>query len=91
MQKGGGYIGSSAIQTSVANQEIIPIPVGWTLGYYLYKFSLYNDQACTISINGGNPIYLRAGQGLSIDQGDKEITSLKFGESNITYTFIGAF
>lgn len=92
MKQGSGYIGSPALQTSVANQEIIPPkPNNWVLGYQLYKFSFINTEACTIIINGGDPIYLRANQGFAIDQNDKKITSFKIVEDNVTYNYIAAY
>ena len=94
MQYGSGYIGSSALMVSVANAEIIPgIPVGsgWTQGYKCYKLALYNTEACTIKINNGDAIYLRAGQGISIDQNDKMIENLCICENNIHYNWIAGY
>ncbi len=45
---------------------------------------------CHVSINGGAPIYLRAGQGFQMDAHDSPITSFKISESGITYNFLGA-
>lgn len=64
MQIGSGYIGSPILEKSESNQEVIPSPPAtWTIKYSFYKFSFSNDQECHVSINGGDPIYLRPGQG----------------------------
>lgn len=72
-------IGSSAILTSVADQEILPV------GVDAYDFELMNDQICTISINGGDLISLRASQGISL----KVVNSAKIHENGITFNWIG--
>jgi hypothetical protein len=77
--KGTSILGSSALQTSVANQEIIPANKS------LVNFELVNDQICTISINGGTAIYIRANQGILIDV----IKSCKIVEAGITFNWIG--
>lgn len=90
--KGSGYIGSPSIQVSAANQEIIPSPPShWTTKYNFYKFSFYNEQSCTVRINGGNPIFLRANQGFNIDLHDAPIWSFVIVEPNIHYNWIGAY
>jgi hypothetical protein len=91
--KGAGIIGSDVIKTSVAGAEIIPDAIatkGWTEGYELKQFSLLNNQACTISINGTTAIYLSAGQGINIDN-SLLVTSVKIIESGITYNWIGVY
>ncbi|MCP1459664.1 hypothetical protein J3D57_001634 [Bacillus amyloliquefaciens] len=91
MQIGSGYIGSSMLEKSKPNHEVIPSPPAtWTIKYSFYKFSFSNDQECHVSINGGDPIYLRAGQGFQMDAHDSPITSFKISESGITYNFLGA-
>lgn len=91
IQIGSGYIGSPKLEKSTSNQEVIPSPPPtWTMKYSFYKFSFSNDQECHVSINGGNPIYLRAGQGFQMDAHDSPITSFKISESGITYNFLGA-
>jgi hypothetical protein len=87
-----GYVGSSDLQTSTANMEVVPnAPVGWTIGYNLTNFSFYNDQACHVKINGGNQIYLRAGQGLDTSDANKPITSFVIVESGITFNYFAAY
>ncbi|KXZ22294.1 hypothetical protein P4T89_13275 [Bacillus nakamurai] len=91
IQIGSGYIGSPNLEKSEANQEVVPPPPQtWTMKYSFYKFSFSNDQECHVSINGGDPIYLRAGQGFQMDAHDSPITSFKISESGITYNFLGA-
>lgn len=92
MTYGSGYLGSPDLQTSTANQEIIPTPpVGWTTGYNIYKFSFVNDQACHVKVNGNSQIFLRAGQGFNMDQNDRLINSFVIVESGITLNWIGSF
>lgn len=89
---GSGYIGSSDLITSTVNLEIIPSPpVGWSVGYSLYKFALSNTEQCHVKINGGNPILLAALQGFSMDSIDAPISSFVIVESGITFNWIGAY
>ena len=92
--KGNGYLGSNKIETSVANKEIIPIPSpskNWTNGYNLYKFSFNNEQDCTVIINKEATIFLKAGQGFEVADGDKPVSSFVIKENNIKYNWIGGF
>ncbi len=93
IRKGNGFLGSAALETSVANAEIVPsAPADWTDDLYtFYKFDFYNDQDCTVKINGGNAIFLRAGQGFNSDVTDADITSFKIVENNITYNWFGCY
>lgn len=75
----GVVLGSSALQTSVANAEIIPT------GKTIINFKLMNDQVCTISINGQTAVYVRANQGIEIPV----VTSCKIVENGITFNWIG--
>lgn len=90
---GSGYIGSSSLQTSTANQEIIPAPTNsnWTHGYNLYKFEYANDQSCTVKINNDEEIFLRAGQGFKMDHMDSPIWSFVVKEAGVTFNFVGAY
>ncbi len=83
MQVGIKFIGSSVLQTSTANEEIIPDKT------ILYKFSFMNDQDCTVKINKGSPIFLRSGQGFSMNEIDAFISSFVIVEPNITFNWIG--
>jgi hypothetical protein len=55
---GSGVLGSPNIQTSTANQEIVPVPpVEWSnTKYSIYKLNFYNMGDCHMKINGGDPI-----------------------------------
>jgi hypothetical protein len=77
--KGTIVEGSAAILTSVGETEILPT------GKHFINFQLLNDQACTIAINNGTPIYVRALQGISIDVA----LSVKIQQDNITFNWIG--
>lgn len=91
MSRGNGYIGSESLQTSVANEEIVPLtPPDWTSKRYtLYKFSFINGSDCTIQINNEKPIFLKANQGISTDAGDKSIKSFRILESGISFNWVG--
>jgi hypothetical protein len=92
MPLGIGYLGSSSLQISVANAEILPSsPSNWTTPYNFYKFSFKNDQDCHIIINGGNQIFIRANQGFEMNEIDDTITSFKIVESGITFNWIGTY
>jgi hypothetical protein len=78
------FDGSSSLQTSVANAEIIPVGVS----FYFFQFS--NDQDCTIKINDSNPIFIRANQGLVSTFHDRMVYSFKIVESGIKYNWIGS-
>ena len=118
----GGYDGSGGIlETTIANQEIIPqataithaivipqltqentryiSPYGLQSEYEkveFYEFYFVNLLDCTVKINGGNPIFLKAG----IDAGDftftinsqnTMISSFVIVEPNITYNWISSY
>ena len=85
--------GSSTQLTSSANDEVVPnAPVDWINAYYaFYKFVITNDIACTIKINGGDPIYLAAGQGFTVDKGDLVVTSFVIVTANVKYTWVGYY
>ena len=73
------FEGSTTLQTSTAGAEIL------TSGNRYTDFSFKNDQICSVSINGGDYIYLRANQGFTA----QVIKSLKIQENSITFTWIG--
>lgn len=72
-------LGSSDLETSVAEEEIVPS------SKRLVNFQLINDQNCHISLNGGGYIFVRANQGINIPV----VYSCKIQEDNITYNWIG--
>lgn len=86
------FLGSSGIETSTANQEIVPVaPQNWTMGYRFYKFSFNNQDDCQVIINNGDPIWLNAGQGFNSSEIDPLITSFIIVTSGIKYNWIGAY
>lgn len=90
--RGNGFLGSESLQTSVANQEILPpSPSNWTYDRRFKSISLFNDQACRIIINNEKPIYLREGQGFNADWSSTPITSIKIVEDGITFNWIGGW
>lgn len=93
MSLGTGYIGSPEVQTSVANEEIIPLtPENWTRERYkIVRFSFRASQDCSIKVNEGNIIFIEAGKEFSIDEDIPAITSFKIQESGIEFTWAGVF
>lgn len=91
MAKSSKILGSSAIKTSVANEEILPAqPVGWTFAPKFMKFSLMNYADCTLIIDG-EEIFLKANQGIALDYDDASINSVKIKEDGIEFNWIGAY
>lgn len=90
--------GSTELETSVAEQEIIPdattVEINptdgnyWTIGYKFKVFSLYNVQACSISINGGEYLYKPAGVGVNLSR-EIIVTSCKIKENGISFIWNG--
>lgn len=90
--RGRGYLGSKKIESSVANENIIPEPPeSWSMKYLLVKFSLMNYEACTIRINEETEVFLGAGQGFNTDRDDSKIYSIEILESGIDYNWVGAY
>ena len=92
MRQGCDYLGSDKIETSTANQEIIPPPPAeWTSGYSLYKLSVkfYNDT--NIIINGKTNLFFDAGECFEMERGDPEIRSLVIVDSGVSYKWAGAY
>lgn len=49
---GSGYLGSSSIEYSSTNHEVVPNnPDNWNRGYKFYKFNFINHDSCTVVIN----------------------------------------
>lgn len=89
---GNGFLGSSTITTSEANEEIIPSPpVEWSKGYSVYKLNFNNANDCTVSINGGDPILLVANERFKTDSEDAVITSFVIQESGVNYSWVGFY
>ena len=85
-----GIFGSSDVQASVANAEILPSPPAeWNFPYPFYKFKFYNLADCHIIINGGQPIFIPAYTNFFTEDGDKIITSFKIQESGVNFTWVG--
>lgn len=77
---GSKMVGSTSLQTSVAEQEILSSPV--------VSFSLMNDQDCNISINGSDYIFIRANYGINISYEDFIVNSVKIQQNGITFNWI---
>lgn len=87
---GTEYFGSSSIQTSVANQELVPTkPEDHTVSYHFKKLSFDNTQECNVLVNEKN-IYLKAGQGFESGYDDPLIYSFKIVQSGIEFNWIAA-
>lgn len=88
MRIGSGFIGSASLETSVANKEIVPSS---PQNLELYKFTLVNDQDCTVLINNKDRLFLRAKQGIASDGVDTTIHSFKIEQDGVTYNWAGAY
>lgn len=91
---GRGYINTSDIQTSTANQNILNIPAGTKI----YKIKFTNFQDCHIIIEWvesgqtkTSTCFLRAYEGWGINVGDMPITAIKIVENSIQYTYQGYY
>ena len=96
LQVGAGYFGTSSVQTSVANADIIqsfkPSSFTTAINFAAYKFTFANQAACTILINDSIvPIYLDANQGFDIGVEDAPIYSFKIVQGGIAYNCVGAY
>jgi hypothetical protein len=57
------YVGSSSIQTSTENLELVETPVDWVNANMKYKqFFFCGESDCTVKINGSDPIFLKGYQ-----------------------------
>jgi len=89
---GIGYFGSTEIELSTANQEVIPAMVATVYvsaenGRCVFTdFSFVNTEVCHVKINDSLPIFLDAGQGF--DSGSY-INSFIIVEDGIHYNWIG--
>lgn len=83
--KGSGMKGSSELQTSVAEQEILPS------GTNFLSINFLNDAACTVSLNGGDYVYFKANQGFKTSMEDFIIHSMKIKENGITFVWSGVY
>lgn len=87
-----GYLGSSKIETSIANQEVITYPpLDWTMNYHILTLSFLNFQDCNIIINNDANIFLQAYQGIYFELTDPTINSLKIVQAGINYLWIAIY
>lgn len=88
------YRGSEELLTSVAGENIIPEgEENWTYSPIRFKdFAFMNTTDCTVKVNEGKPIFLKANQGFQYMGNDKNyIDSFIIVESGIEYQFIGRY
>lgn len=87
------YYGSPEMQTSTANEEVIPTMEEWSYPRIRFKdFGFMNNEDCTVSIQGSEPIFLRANQGFEfIGNGITYIDSFIVIEAGIPYQIIGRY
>jgi len=79
------FMGSSDLQTSTPNQELIVLSASYES---FRKFSFLNDQSCHVKINNSDPIFFRASQGFDADKKDYLIGSFIIVEGGITFNFV---
>lgn len=86
-----GYLGSDILETSTANQELVPSkPSDWTVGYHLIKFSFANVQDCTIIVNG-ETIFIPAGKGFEVGKDDPPVTSFIIVQSGVQFNWAAVY
>jgi len=85
------FQGSENILVSTENQDILMGAIQKPFG----SFSFVNTEICHIKVNGGNPIYLAAGQGFDYEhnatlyRNPPLVSSLVIVEADINYQWIG--
>lgn len=77
---GSKMVGSDSQLTSVAEEEILSSSV--------VNIDLLNVQACHISINGGDYVYIPAGIGIRTNMYDYIVNSVKIQESGVSFTWV---
>lgn len=90
MRIGIGYAGSNDLVTSTAEQELVPANVG-AADRAFYAFSFYNEDECTVKINGGDAIFLGEGQGFNTTEVDAPINSFVVVEAGVKFNWIGGY
>lgn len=90
------YVGSSGIEVSTANQELVVTPVDWVNTKMFYsQFSFLNEDPCTVCINGSDPIYLRAFQGWNVEANKNNnlqpVKSFKIVEQNVKFNLAAGY
>lgn len=79
---GNGFGGSSDLEVSTEEQEIIPS------GKLCYKLKFYNQDDCHIVINGIYTIFLGAFQGFETNEVDTLIRSFVITEAGININYV---
>ncbi|GLO66149.1 hypothetical protein [Oceanobacillus kimchii] len=82
-QIGGKFIGSPSLLLSEENQQVVPEKT------VFYKFSFLNDEDVHVKINNSHPIFIRAGQGFSMNEVDAYINSFVIVDAGISFNWIG--
>lgn len=87
------FQGSPSILVSTVNQEVIPpTPTDWTEKFYFKSFTFFNEDDCTVRINGSSSIFVRANQGITTTSPtDEEIYSFIVNEEGVRYTWIASY
>lgn len=91
------YIGTDSVKTTTQlNTELISTPIAWiNVKMHWKQVSLINENDCTIIVNNGNPIFLRAFQGWNVDTNKNNnlepIWSLVIVETGIKYNYAAGY
>ena len=85
-----GYDGDKGVST--ANQEILPIPSGWSFQRMYYELSFLNSEPCTVRINGSSDLIpLDAEQGIQVNSNDAKVSSIVIVEAGIDFKWFGKY
>ena len=88
------YIGSQKIETSKAGENILEL-LEWDKEKYeplrFKRFAFMSLDDCTIQVNDGTDIFLRANQGFFHEDQKEYLESVVIKEDGIEFQMIGAY
>lgn len=85
------FFGTESMKVSVAGENVIENIEGWSYNPpRLTSFSFMNEESCTVSVNGSDPIYLKEYQGFFFEsKHGGYVDSFVVLEDGINYQTIG--
>lgn len=82
-------IGSNKVMTSVKGENIIQPQEDWTFQPKVQHLSFMNYDDCMIRINDGQELFLKALQGINLNEKGQYVDSFVIETDGIEYQFIG--
>jgi hypothetical protein len=92
--RGAGYFGSpDLLTTTEENTEMVQQHRSNPEDTFFsaYKFSFLNMTDCHVSINGGDPIFLPAQKGFTMEYFDARLKTFTIAEIGVQYSYVGAY